>query len=235
MLHIAYFQSSKGLNLWIMSLIKWRLGIDMLSSFLVHPTAARDWWCVPPRDFSDHMKNSTWKKKVQTFTVSRTSTNSLLYAKVWVNKRKSFELSLIHRLKQIFVGWRKLRHVHGKVRIKVLGVVIRRLREEKKKTLRSKEVSIFSEASCRGSDNVFLCCCLLLRVVAQSSKPVKLRAKGCNNSQHCFARSSRKLGHHGLLIQTLIFSIFLKGLGSVLKGNLHSYYRISLNRIKLCW
>ena len=181
------------------------------------------------------MRPSTWfqrshekqhlEKKVQTFTVSRTSTNSLLYAKVWVNKRKSFELSLIHRLKQIFVGWRKLRHVHGKVRIKVLGVVIRRLREEKKKTLRSKEVSIFSEASCRGSDNVFLCCCLLLRVVAQSSKPVKLRAKGCNNSQHCFARSSRKLGH-GLLIQTLIFSIFLKGLGSVLKGNLHSYYRI---------
>ena len=113
------------------------------------------------------------EKKVQTFTVSRTSTNSLLYAKVWVNKRKSFELALIHRLKQIFVGWRKLRHVHSKVRIKVLGVVIRRLRKEEKKTLRSKEVSIFSEASSRGLDNVFPCC-LLLRVVAQSSKPVKL-------------------------------------------------------------
>ena len=73
------------------------------------------------------------EKKVQTFTVSRTSTNSLLYAKVWVNKRKSFELALIHRLKQIFVGWRKLRHVHGKVRIKVLGVVIRRLTKKRKR------------------------------------------------------------------------------------------------------
>ena len=122
------------------------------------------------------------EKKVQTFTVSRTGTNSLLYAKVWVNKRKSFELSLIHRLKQIFVGWRKLRHVHGKVRIKVLGVVIRRLRKEEKKTLRSKEVSTFSEARSRGSDNVFPCCCLLLRVVAQSSKPVELLAT-CKGTQ----------------------------------------------------
>ena len=129
------------------------------------------------------MENSSWQTKSIDFTVSRTRTNSLLYTKVWVNKRKSFELSLIHRLKQIFVGWRKLRHVHSKVRIKVLGVVIRSLRKEKKKTLRSKKVSIFSEISCRGSANVFPCSCLLLKVVAPSLKPVncKLRANGRNN------------------------------------------------------
>lgn len=63
MFHIAYFQSNKGLNLWIISLIKWGLGIDILSSFLVHPTAARDRRYVPPRDFSDHMEHSSGKTK----------------------------------------------------------------------------------------------------------------------------------------------------------------------------
>ena len=69
MLHVGYFQSSKGLNLWIISLIKWRLGIDMLSSLLVHPTGVRDWWYVPPRDFSDHMENSTWKKSTDIYSI----------------------------------------------------------------------------------------------------------------------------------------------------------------------
>ena len=85
---------------------------------------------LTPRDFMGDGGSIWWNPEDPCY--KKKVTKSLLTAKVRIYKREAFKLPLVHGLEQVFVCGCKLRHLHREIRIKVFGVVTRRLRKKRR-------------------------------------------------------------------------------------------------------